>query len=78
MSEESMHASGRFEWPFDLRHGDEVVLADGRVGTTWRIYCGDMWVVRLVDGGEVMARREELTWAGDTGERPEWFIKPLG
>ncbi len=72
MSDDSMHALGRFAWPFDLRHGDEVVLVDGRVGTTLRIYCGDLWVV-LVDGEEVMATRRELIWEGDTGERPEWF-----
>ncbi len=76
MSDDSMHALGRFEWPFDLRHGDEVVLADGKVGKTWRIYCGDMWVVKLANGEEVMARRGEMTWKGDTGERPSWFTPP--
>ncbi len=66
--------SDRDTWPFDLRRGDEVVLADGRVGVTVRIYCGDLWVVKLANGDEVKARRPELTWAGDTGERPEWFV----
>jgi hypothetical protein len=66
----------RDEWPFDLRSGDAVTLDDGRVGTTLRIYCGDLWVVRLVDGDEVMARRGELMWEGDTGERPSWFTPP--
>jgi hypothetical protein len=61
--------SDRDTWPFDLRRGDEVTLADGRVGTTLRIYCGDLWVV-LVDGEEVQATRRELSWEGDTGERP--------
>ena len=72
MSEDSMHALERFEWPFDLRPGDEVVLADGRVGVTVRIYCGDLWVIRLANGDEVKATRREVTWAGDTGERPPW------
>ncbi len=62
----------RDTYPFDLRRGDEVVL-----GVTVRIICGDLWVV-LVDGEEVMATRRELIWEGDTGERPDWFIKPLG
>jgi hypothetical protein len=76
MSDDSMHALGRFAWPFDLRHGDEVVLEDGRVGVTVRIFCGDLWVVRLPDGSDVRVRREFLTWAGDTGERPSWFTPP--
>jgi translation initiation factor IF-1 len=68
--------SDRDTWPFDLRRGDVVTLDDGRSGVLLRIYCGDLWVVRLVDGDEVMARRGELTWKGDTGERPSWFTPP--
>ncbi len=60
----------RDTWPFDLRRGDVVTLDDGRSGVLLRIYCGDLWVVRLVDGDEVKVTRRELSWEGDTGERP--------
>ncbi len=66
----------RDTWPFDLRRGDTVTLKDGRVGVAVRIVYGDLWVVKLLDGDEVKVTRRELTWEGDTGERPPWFTPP--
>jgi hypothetical protein len=68
-----MQALGRDEWPFDLHAGDVVTLEDGRVGVTVRIYCGDMWIVRLVDGTDVRVRRPDLTWTGQTDGLPIRF-----
>jgi preprotein translocase subunit YajC len=70
MGNECMQALERDEFPFDLRRGDIVTLADGRVGTTTGIAYGATWDVRLGDGTLIRVNRAGMTWTGKTDGLP--------